>query len=361
MLLLGCRMALLVLWIRPVSSSASFFIGPKQRQFHASYSSPWTSTSGSPTFSSAALRVAVLARKQRLFRLQATERVTFTANVVAKSDTLVSLSTNEEKNVDVCSFFQSSHFLKNCLCSSSSNNHVEVLPLTDNYRQLWLAACSSSSGDVFKSYDADNLPALHKSSRCFVLVATPSTLQFPGLKVETTILNGIQLFTEPADADDSTIAALPIYKGILLAERRKVSGTPAAVWLFHKMMGKSSSESTSDVNDNDFRPSSSCKAVSTISLVAATPDGHYCVQTDSHVQVNFEFPILLKRVIPISMQKMQEVGSAAVQKAVSADIRAALNHTAAAYLEWQKQQGDSNNKKEKTATIPKPMFLHGTT
>jgi hypothetical protein len=266
-------------------------------------------------------------RRSALLFASTQQRLTFTANVVTASAPIIvptSSSSNPDKG-EVLQFFRSSHFLENCLCATG---RVERFDLTPEYHQVWIDACSDYYGD-------DHLPV---AVDCSVLV-TQSNIQFPGLTMKNTLVSGIQLM-EPS-GDNTT--ALPFYKGILLGGQRSVSGAPPVVWLYHQLTSGGGGGRGAVRNDDGFRLPQTCRATNTISLMLNTEQtetgrrSNYCVQTESQVTVFTDFSQLLVRILPMSVQKMELTGSAAVQKAVTRDIGAAQNRCPAEFLAWQQE------------------------
>jgi hypothetical protein len=197
-------------------------------------------------------------------------------------------------------------------------------------------------------YGDDYLPTTADDSSVLV---THSNIQFPGLIVKNTLVSGIALLEQPA-GDNTKSASLPVYKGILLAGHRSVSGAPPVVWLFHQLTAGGGGG-----DDNGVRSfQTNCRAVSTISLLRTTTaqtdtgTSNYSVQTESQVTVFLDFSQRLVRILPMSVQRMELVGSAAVQKAVTRDIGAALNRCSAAFLAWQ-QEGQQATTTVTTNTV----------
>jgi hypothetical protein len=136
------------------------------------------------------------------------------------------------------------------------------------------------------------------------------------LKLDHAIVNGIQHSTvTTTTSGDATAAARPSYRGILLAEERSVTGTRPALWLFRQLTGGAAKHDDTNTNSGERRTGSlapTCLAESNVALVR-DEHGNYVVQLSSRVQVRLEFPRLLTRLFPVSLDTIEQQGSASVE------------------------------------------------
>ena len=181
--------------------------------------------------------------------------------------------------------------------------------MTTSIRSMWI--------DITNKYypsSASRLLPLDDDS----IVSCDTTIQFPGLTVKTTALNGIKLNRY----DDHS--KFPSYTVLGIAERQQAAGTKPFVWLFNTITGSSSKEK------DRFYPATT-RALSYISVIEHDK-GQYSLQFDVDLKVAANVPCALLRFLPFSKDKVEEKGSKAVLRTLSKDIQVALDHVRETFL-----------------------------
>jgi hypothetical protein len=246
--------------------------------------------------------------------------LTFTAEVAATSDP-IGADVSGDKVVE---FFRSQEFLQR-FCNSDSTA-VAVAPLSEEYRQIWEDVCNNEA----YRYGPELAPPKNSNAKnendCSI-VFSPSKSKFPGVTVINNITSAVQLLRNAG--------SFPIsYRLVLLSDTRSATGTPFAVWLFNQMTKTKNSTETDDFTTR--RPT--CRALTTISLLPSINDegidNGFCLQVESEVNVMMDVPELIIKVMPMSMERAEAVGSESMVKTVAADIASAFERTASAFVEW---------------------------
>jgi len=156
--------------------------------------------------------------------------------------------------------------------------------------------------------------------------------------------------------DDDQV--LPEYRAFLIAEQRQVFGPRPIVWLYNQLTGggggggSSSSSSSSEEKqtgsqqgedvDQQQLSESNGTAVTRIYLRQDDATQAFSIGFDCTITVTVKFPKFLLRILPASKEKMEEQGSAAVQKSIEKDIRHAVETSGACFERWKQQQSVSS-------------------
>lgn len=261
---------------------------------------------------------SVLSKPMSITRRPAT--LTFTAEVAVTSDPIgADVSGNK-----VVEFFKSQEFLQT-FCSNDSSA-VAVASLSDEYRQIWEDVCNNEAYRYGPELAPPKISNSKNENDCSI-VCSPSKSQFPGVTVINNMTSAVQLLRNAG--------SFPIsYRLVLLSDTRSATGTPFAVWLFNQMTKTKNSTETDDCTTR--RPT--CRALTTISLVPSINDegieNGFCLQVESEVNVMMDVPELIIKVMPMSMERAEAVGSESMVKTVAADIASAFERTSVAFVEW---------------------------
>lgn len=228
-----------------------------------------------------------LAATKRL--LAAEETLVFTGDYVYESDP-VQGCTRE----DVISFFNEPT-TQLFLISAGGKREVERhATLTADMKRLWLGVCEKFGS----SLDQEDWPSDSDEA-----VACDSIIQFPGLQLITTVLNGVK-----TRIDEN---GFPEYVFVLIGEKKRATGPAPIVWLYNKLTNADKEDAK-----NYILPET--KAKSTVSIVEG--EDEFSFKFTIEIQVQVGFPTSLIRILPTSKETMEEQGSAAVLKTVSGDI-----------------------------------------
>jgi hypothetical protein len=230
----------------------------------------------------------------------------------AAKETLVFIGDfSHESDPIACSKEQVVNFLQQpetmlMLLGAGGKREVVVYPsLSAEMNQLWIDACVK-----FDAYGNDNLPSPSDTA-----ITCDSIIQFPGLRLVITVLNGVKIKL------DSN--GIPKYVFVLIGEKKIASGATPIVWLYNRLTGAVK-------EDNDTYNLSDANAKSTVSV--ATENGSFSFKFDLQLRIKVEFPKTLLRILPASKDSMEEQGSSAVRRAVSQDVIDSINSTVETFL-----------------------------
>jgi len=235
----------------------------------------------------------------RLREKEAKETLNFNVDFSYTSDLLPSSS------VDVHDFFRKKT-TRDFMVSIGGTRQVEELPITAELKDAWKESCDRFHSANFPN-DTDDES----------VVSALSEAQFPGMKLQTSVLNGIKKIA----MEDGTQG----YETHLLAQKQEAYGPPPLVWIFNKLTGNA------DKEKGKFYPSSG-KSISRVSVLEK--EGGCVFHWDCKLHIKVEFPAVLVRILPVKKEKMEEQGSAAIQKAVEKDIRGGVDATRELFLKW---------------------------
>jgi hypothetical protein len=189
--------------------------------------------------------------------------------------------------------------------SAGGTRPVENYEMTSNLRTMW----EEIAIDYFQA------PSLlpHENDS---IISCDSIIQFPGVLLTTTALNGIKI-------QDDKQSGFPIYTVVGFAERQRVEGTRPVVWLFNQLTGLDKKEKGA------FYPTSA-RACSEISIIDKGES--FAFQFNVNLKVVTKVPKVLVRLLPTSKEHVEEQGSIAVANALSKDLKATLVHVQASFL-----------------------------
>jgi len=228
------------------------------------------------------------------------ETLTFTADF-----SYVSEAFSVADRSDVISFFQKDE-TRDLLLSAGGKRSAEAVPLTPDLVEMWKICC-----DAF--YGPESLPGEND-----VAIAAVSDVQFPGLKMITTVCSGSKALSTRSNED------LPMYEFVLIADKFKVQGAAPVVWIFNKLTG-------SQAEDSQEFGLTKTRARSRVSLIE-TDSSNYAFKFALEMQVKVEFPKVLVKIMPTTKEKMEEQGSNAILKAVKQDIIDAITETRNSFI-----------------------------
>lgn len=201
---------------------------------------------------------------------------------------------------DVISFFKKDE-TRDLLLSAGGKRSAEAVTLTPELIEMWKICCNTF-------YGPESLPGEND-----IAIAAVSDIQFPGLKMITTVCSGSKALSTRSNED------LPMYEFVLIADKFEVQGAAPVVWIFNKLTG-------SKAEDSQEFGLTKTRARSRVSLIE-TENSNYAFQFALEMQVKVEFPKVLVKIMPTTKEKMEEQGSNAILKAVKQDIIDAITET----------------------------------
>jgi hypothetical protein len=208
----------------------------------------------------------------------------FIGDMVETSDPLDNVSRE-----NAVRFLQSNRFLE-LLLSGGGKRAVTAVERTPELEEMWQNAY-------------DNLEMKCQPQEIDSLLATDTVIQFPGLKLTNTVVNGVKKF-EKEDCVEC----------ILVAEKRTPSGAPPLVWMFNQLTGGSAQA--------NFTPPQG-HALSQMSVVEKG-EGELAYETDVKITIVINIPAAVIRLLPASHEKMEAQGSEAIKNSVAKDVMPAL-------------------------------------
>lgn len=241
-------------------------------------------------------------RRRRTHLKDATELV-FDGSCNLVSDPLPTNITREQ-----LANFMRQEKTRDLFFSAGGTRPVETYEMTSNIRTMW----EEIALGYFQS------PSLLPQEDDLV-ISCDSIIQFPGVLLTTTALNGIKI----RDDDQN---GFPVYTVVGFAERQRVEGARPIVWLFNQLTGLHKKEK------GKFYPTSA-RAFGEISIV--NKDDRFAFQFNVNLKVVTNVPEVLVRLLPTSKESMEEQGSKAVANALSKDLKATLSHVQESFLKEQ--------------------------
>jgi hypothetical protein len=207
----------------------------------------------------------------------------FIGDMVEKSDPLDNVSRE-----DAVRFLQSERFLE-LLLSGGGKRAVTAVERTPELEEMWQNAY-------------DKLEMKCQPQEIDSLLATDTVIQFPGLKLTNTVVNGVKKVEKDR------------VECILVAEKRTPSGPPPLVWIFNQLTGGSAQAKFTQPQGN---------VLSKLSVVE-NEQGKLAYETDVKITIVINIPAAVIRLLPTSNEKMEAQGSEAVKKSVAKDVIPAL-------------------------------------
>lgn len=151
-----------------------------------------------------------------------------------------------------------------------------------------------------------------------------TSMNFPGLRVSSSNVFGAKLVKMEGD-DEKTTTTLPEIQMTLINSMQSVDGLPPSVWLYNKLTGASS-----DSYKKDSRSTSSYSIVK----VKPISDDQFVFTSFAQIEVNVKFPSTLIKILPVSVEKLEEQGSNAMQKSIEKELSTNLERFRNAYVKW---------------------------
>eukprot|EP00545_Synedropsis_sp_CCMP1620_P001483 CAMPEP_0119005374 /NCGR_PEP_ID=MMETSP1176-20130426/1673_1 /TAXON_ID=265551 /ORGANISM="Synedropsis recta cf, Strain CCMP1620" /LENGTH=303 /DNA_ID=CAMNT_0006957163 /DNA_START=192 /DNA_END=1103 /DNA_ORIENTATION=+ len=188
---------------------------------------------------------------------------------------------------------------RNCMVTAGNQREAEMIETTPNLLEDWRASC--------RACGATGEP----DSSDVVLKVSTGGIKFPGLTLTSNAYVGGKLLEPPTSdsADD-----YPVYEFLLIKDEQSVTGFKPAVWLFNKLTG-------ADNADGGKKE----MPISLTHVTAVQQDGQNMIfQSSTKFTIKVSFPKLLLRLLPVSIEKAEEQGSAAISKALDKDLTNAM-------------------------------------
>lgn len=227
------------------------------------------------------------------------ERLVFSGECILKSEPFSGC--NREQIVEYFNKPTTQLFL---ISAGGKRQVTRFSPVGSEFVDLWQEACRKTGEKEFLPKNGDEA------------LSVDSIIQFPGLQQITTVLNGVKRRTDPN--------GFPEYIFVLIGEKKRIFGPSALVWIYNKL-------TRLDKEDPDRYRMPDAKATS-VASVGEEPNGSFTFQIHVTIQIFVEFPATLVKILPASKEKMEQQGSAAVLKAITADIMDSLRVTRDEFL-----------------------------
>jgi hypothetical protein len=244
---------------------------------------------------------AIASRQTTHFAAVERETLLFSAEFDLKSDSLPS------NDSIVVSDFLRSPTLRDHFLSGGGRLKTEPIDWTPELENLWVDASE-------RVYGINSLPRNKNDDK---IISSVAIIKFPGLKLTNTVFTGSMLLED--------IDGFPYYRNVMIADRRKVSGLPPAVWLFNKVTGANP--------EIEFNPVSG-GVESTLSVCKDT-NGDFAIRYVASVKIATHFPKKLMQILPASKEKMEEQGSFSIRKAIEKDILHCRDTVIEHFESWQ--------------------------
>lgn len=222
--------------------------------------------------------------------LRATETLTFIADYTGTTESFTEGTTKED-----LSDFLLKPDTRDIFLTAGGTRQVTELDMTPQFKEFWQEACQEFSSSALPN-DNDKL------------LSVDSVTKFPGLKLTVTTANG---FKEIYSGDSFQGLEL-----LLVAERQESKGAPPIVWLHNKLTGHG------DREEGVFYSTEQTKARSWIA--PTSHDNGVALTFDVRLQIKVEFPAILLKLLPMSKEKSEEQGAAAIVKTIKKDVDSSL-------------------------------------
>ena len=199
---------------------------------------------------------------------------------------------------------------RDLMFSAGGTRPIRIHPKTPELLEFWKENCRECYGPEAEPAEED------------ILLVSSTLLQFPGLKMTNNVMNGVKTV---ATSKDNLVE----YRAYLVAEMQETKGAPPVVWLYNKLTGA------------DKRPKGQfCRSQAMgRSWISVVPKGKgYALKWDVQLNVKVEFPSALLKILPTSVEKMEEQGGSSVRKAVQTDVDLAASKVLEAFAAWQTSQ-----------------------
>jgi hypothetical protein len=203
---------------------------------------------------------------------------------------------------------------RNYFFSAGGTRVVDELEMTPEFKSMWqdeYAKLNNKAQEFMMPNDEGD------SS----VIGCEAKINFPGLLLTSTTISGVRKFQGKNDGD------FPEYQVLGIAEQQRVEGPAPVVWLYSQLTGLNKKEK------GKFYPPSAA-ARSTISVVEK--EGGYAFSFDVKLKIVTQVPTVLIKILPTSIEKMEEQGGAAVSKTVAKDMEASITHVRKIFLAGRK-------------------------
>ena len=203
---------------------------------------------------------------------------------------------------EILEFFQDPA-QRNCMVSAGNTRKVEEL---ENSYELF---------DLWKRRSPE-LGASEPGESDSILRVEAGGMHFPGLTMTSEAYIGANLLEPSGDE-------YPVYEFSLIVDKQRVEGFKIAVWIFNKLTGA----------DDDTSKNKTVSRSRTEVTATTTEDGETIFQFHVSLTIQVFFPKLLLRILPVSKEKAEEQGSAAIGKALEKDLNNAIKILRQQFLE----------------------------
>lgn len=188
----------------------------------------------------------------------------------------------------------------------------EVVPIRDPTPKLW-KGWSQEAALV-----GSRAPIPHSDE---ILQLKSSALRMFGMTVFVESIVGAKLLLP---LGTSTGNSFPVYQFTLVKDDVRVEGPRTLVWLHKQLMGAGSAKEEQTTH-----------SFSTLRVEPAIEiPGHVLFIYDCTIEINFYFPLMLLRLLPMSREKCNEMGSAAIKQSFEEKGAPCLKNFVRAYLSW---------------------------
>jgi hypothetical protein len=219
----------------------------------------------------------------------------------------LTLNSNPGKAVDIekiIEFFQNPEH-RNLLVTAGGSRPASELSVTGELFNEWKKAASKVGATAPVGGAGEAL-----------LIVETGGIRFPGLTVISNAILGSKTFV---------LNHTPMYEFVLIKDEQSVEGLPPVVWIYKQLTGSGNKESASETSARSLRKV-------TVDVDEAGKELKF--KSVSSLEVAIKIPSLLLRILPVSKEKAEEQGSAAVLKAVEVDASKGIAKFKEAYDAW---------------------------
>jgi len=245
-------------------------------------------------------------------------------------------------------FFQSRHHRN--LLLKGGHNPTEDIPPTHDLLEEWKQQCQSVSSTPPSSLSSSSSLMnnhLHHSteydeSNNHSVVAVYSTVPIvPGLSIKAISYMGCRLLSNPQTP------LFPMYEFTLIQDRYEAQGKKALVWLYRKLTGESTSNTSEDDSSiflrNAISTTGGSRRTRGLCRVSLGPD-HFERENTlrlsyySMVKVHCQLPNRLLRLLPLSKHGIESKISASMVKQIKSEVLQSAEKFYSALHTWLEAQ-----------------------
>lgn len=182
------------------------------------------------------------------------------------------------------------------------------------------------------------LPPRDETAITRIVEVTNPAMQFLGIKLHSVVTVGTQLL-KGYDSEGKIIPTRPFlgcpeFQFTLLGSRFSAEGPRPLVWLFNKITRRQ--ESTNFAKRKSYYGNDRPVVTRGFTRIwsEAVGDGKIIFCTDANLESQLRIPRLLTRLLPMSLDKMEEQGSKTLQNAIEKDIAPAMERCGKVYIDW---------------------------